>query len=536
MDKYTSIINEEKFSKLTLSVTRYPKSLQCWEQLINYLTTSASPINKAIDTNTHRLICSTYESLLFNFPYLENYYIDYALLEYRLGRISKVHKIFRKALNIFNQRSLLIWIAYLRICNEIVVDTKQLFKKYEVAEKHIGLHYHSGEFWEMYLNQLKIRCKTRQRYFIVLRKVLEIPLHSFSKFYGIWLQCIDDMRDLSELTLLVSKTDLLNKLKVHVDYAGRRGPYLSEASKSLRKFAKELYMVVQAQVMEQYTLFESQLTTQYYTSTETLIPDNEIHIWLKYLDFTIASNIPELCHLNFQRALIPLANLDIIWIKYAHWLIDMEDNHVMAKETLLTGIKFCLVKTNILRQLYPVLVKLNDLDTLQSVLDDIKGSFQDNIEESDDFNLFWDYIQYRIFLSNSTIKSRYESNESCSSISPSILEKIQKRLRYKEIKLGGESIFGPVLLLQSKENTSQIEEGVFKYIIDSKLNGYLKQGDFWVKYCELIFFDASKSYLEKRQYIVKKIWPKIPKQANVLECVRQFADQYIPEDIELLEL
>ena len=540
MDTYSTIINDEEFSKLTLNVGQFSNSLLHWEKLLNYLIEKASPINKTIEPNVYNLIVSTYESLLTNFPYLENYYVDYALLEYKLGHISKVHTIFHRGLNVFNQRSLVLWISYLRLCNDLVVDNKQLFRRYETAERFIGLHFYSGEFWQMYLEQLQLRCKTRNRYFLVLRKVLEIPIYSFSKFYAQWLRHVDEIRDLSQLSLFVSKSSLRNKLKIDPDFHARRGPYLIEAKKLIKKFTKELYMVVQYQVLEIYSHFESKLTMQYYVSKETLVPVQEIDAWTNYLDYTINLRIPELIHLNFQRALLPLANYDKIWLKYATWLIRDQNDALTARNVLLKGITMSLKKTPLLNMLYSVLVKLNDYDTLNGVLDQVSESFNngDSIEESDDFEIFWDYIQYESFLKNSRPKSRYSGvTQESGLLQEGVLTKIKQRLSLGDQKEGQMDILEALVSLLAKDTVSAIESEIFKYLIESKLPFYLHNGKFWALYTELIFLDPSRSYLEKRSYIIKEVWSKIPKNHDMwdTESLIEICNQYMPEDIGSLD-
>ena len=534
MDKYTNIINDVQFSKLTLDVTQYPKALGHWEKLLNFLLNKAAPINKTIPPNVLGLITSTFDSMLFNFPYLENYHIDYALFEYKLGNISRFHQIFKRALTIFNHRSLVLWVSYLRICNEIVIDTKQLFKKYEMAEASIGLHYHSGLFWEMYLNQLTLRCKTKQRYYIVLRKSLEVPMHAFSKFYAIWLRHIDEIRDFSELPLIVSKEDLSNKLQIDLNFGGRRGPHLKEAKKTIKRYTKELYMAVQAQVIEMYNLYESSISTQFYTSPDTIIPSDEVDTWLEYTDYIATLDISPLCHLTFQRALTTLASLDIIWIKYANWLMDIEDNYSFAKNILISGLNMSIRKSHILKHLYSVLMKLDDLDSLESILETVNLSFQNNIESSEDFELFWDYIQFQIILHNSTAKSRYEGKTEAALLPDTILTKIQYRIRNASDRKERDALLNGILSLQSKENTKVIERDIFQSIIDSTLSDYTNEDIFWNKYSKLIFFDVGMTYLEKRKYIVTKIWPQIPENLVSYEAVKEFALEYLPEDIGTL--
>lgn len=537
MDTYTRIVTSNVFSTLSLQVTKYPKTLFHWEKLINHLISQASPINKSLDPRIHELISSSYSSMLFNFPFLENYYIDYALFEYKLGNISTMHKIFRRGLQAFDQKSLLLWVSYLKICNEIVIDNKQLFKKYESAEHHVGLHYFAGEFWQLYLEQVKERCKTKNRYFIILRKVLEIPLYSFSKFYALWLHEVEEIKDLSELAYIASKEDLKKKLKIDTCYKGRRGPYLLEAKKSIRKFTKELYLVTQYQTLELYNLYESKITTHYYISTEALITSKEIRTWEQYLDYVINMDNETSTYILFHRAMIPLAHYELVWIKFATWLIDRKENYLDAKNILVKGLRFSLKKANILKLLYSTLVKLGDYDNLESLLSEIEESFSSNIEESEDFELFWDYIQYYIFLKNSVKQSRYTSVELQPLLPALALEKIKKRLDYAEKKKGQEEVISSMIQLQTKDNTKIIEEEIFKHLIDQQIPFYLENGKFWSLYCYLIYFDPARSYLEKRTYIINSVWNLIKPNQNIYESLLAFCESYLPEDVEqLIEL
>ncbi|SMN20912.1 similar to Saccharomyces cerevisiae YDR235W PRP42 U1 snRNP protein involved in splicing, required for U1 snRNP biogenesis [Maudiozyma saulgeensis] len=534
MDKYNSIINDEKFSKLSLNTTTYPKSLKHWETLLNYLIAAATPINKTINANTLRLIRSTYEAMLFNFPFLENYHIDFALFEYKLGHVSRFHKIFKRALYIHNERSLVLWVSYLRICNEIVIEPKQLFKKYEEAEQYIGLHYHSGVFWEMYLEQLKLRCKTKQRYFIVLRKILEIPLHTFSTFYGLWINHIDEIRDLSELTLFINEDDLLKKLKIDKNYSGRRGPYLADAKKAIKKFTKELYMVIQLQVMERYNLFESKLTTQYYTSAENFLPDSEVQTWVKYLDYTIELDIPELCHINFQRALTPLSNIDIIWLKYAYWLLDVVKNETMAKVVLIRGIELSLEKIKIVHLLCELLTSLDEIHTLHDLLEDMNILHENDIESCKDFNLFWDFMQFQIFLANSATLSRYDNKTPATIIPEKLLKVVQKRLIASGKRDEKNRMINGMMLLQSKKNSKSIETEIFKYVVENCQDDYLNHEQFWKEYCELILFDLNRTLTERVDYIIKTILPQMPRNKETLKAIEGLARIYFPQYIEQL--
>ena len=534
MDKYTTVVHNEKFSSLTLKVSNYPKSLIHWENLINYLVDEASPVNKSMDKRLYNLITTTYGSLLFYFPFLENYHIDYAFFEYKLGNVANFHRVFENALTVFNQRSLLLWVTYLKLCNEVVIDNKDLFKKYESAEHYIGLHFFSGEFWELYLEQLQERCVSFERYFIILRKVLEIPTHSFSKFYAIWLRSIDDIQSLSQLKLYAPKRDLEKKLKIQIHYSGRKGPYLFECKKKLKKFTKELYTVVQYQVLEIFSLFESNISRHYFVTADTLGSSKDIETWEKYLDYTINLRINQLTHLTFQRALIPLANYDIVWIKYANWLITSEIDLLTAKNVLLNGLTMSLKKVTIIKLLYSILTKMNDFNTLIGVLDSIENSFSgiNNVEE---FEIFWDYIQFRIFTTNIKLQSRYSETQSNSLLPNDILDIILGRLKSCKEKSSQEILLNYIIQLQFKENTSIIENAIFKRIVNENWKYYLENDTFWLFYCKLIYFDPFTSYLERRRRIIE-VWNMAKEYGTkVVSSLIEFGQSYLPEDLDALE-
>lgn len=229
-----------------------------------------------------------------------------------------------------------------------------------------------------------------------------------------------------------------------------------------------------------------------------------------------------------------MASLDTIWIKYADWLIDVEDDYTSAKNILVTGLGLSIKKSNILQRLYSVLMRLDDLDSLENTLQTVTSSFQDSIEQSEDFELFWDYIQFQMILHNSTPKSRYEGKAEVAFLPETILSKIQYRIRHAIDNTERSTLLNAMLSLQSKENTKLIENDIFKYIIESSLTKYLNDCVFWNVYSKLIFYDNNLPYLEKRKYIVKTIWPQIPENLKTHEDIKAFALEYLPEDIGML--
>ncbi|SCU95573.1 LANO_0E10748g1_1 [Lachancea nothofagi CBS 11611] len=530
MDDPLDDVLDENFAKFSLNVSRLPLALSHWEDLLNYLIEKASPLKKTINKELLKLIRNTYGSFFTYFPFLENYSVDYGLLEYKLGNIKEMHAAFVSALQRHNNTSLLLWLEYLKICNEVVIDNKQLFRKYELAESCIGLHFYSGEFWEMYLDQIKLRCTSNSRYLVILRKTLELPIYSYSKFYALWLQAIDEMNDVKQLTMMVPELEVSRKMKIAVRGSGRKGPQLQEAKKHLRKFTKELYMVNQHRTLEIYNLFEANIKTQFYCSAETLIEKSEIAAWWKYLDYSINNGVDKLIHVNFQRALLPLAHYEMVWIKYSLWLIESSQDFVSAKSVLSLGLRLSHKKAKIMERLSVLSIKLGHFDDLLTLFKQALEAFDNRIEETDDFELFTDYLHFTLFMEK-CINDNFQARSVCYENNP--LKIVMGRLSYGGNKKGQEELLHMVCQMYTRFSKNDLEEQIFQPIIDQGWSYYLDNAKFWYEYCHRIWIDQDTSYLDKRRHIVEKILPIGAKQkSSANQGIISFCETYLPEDLD----
>ncbi|SCU93808.1 LAFA_0F18316g1_1 [Lachancea sp. 'fantastica'] len=524
MDDTLEELLDDKFDVLSLNVSQSPMALSHWENLLNYLLEKASPVCKNINQQLLELIRQTYDSFFAYFPLLENYSVDRALLEYKIGNVRAMHTVFTSALQRHNNSSLLLWIEYLKLCNEVVINKKQLFRKYELAESYIGLHFYSGEFWELYLEQIKLRCVGHQRYLAVLRKVLEVPAYSYSKFFGLWMRAVDDIKDVKQLTLMAPEQELNRKVKIRIRGRERKGPQLQEGKKALRKFTKELYMVTQHRALEIYNLFESNIKTHYYCSAETLIEKSEISAWWRYLDYCDQNGIDQLTHLNFQRALLPLAHYEMIWLKYAAWLIQNYQDFITAKNVLSLGLQLSHRKSKILDRLCGLLVKLGKQDELQMLFKQIKSAFDDKIEETDDFELFMEYFQFTIFV------EKWDHRDGADTA----LKVLRKRLSYGGNKSGQEELLHLVCQMYARFPRKVLEEQIFRLIIDENWLYYLDNAKFWFEYCNRVWVDQKTSYLDKRRYIVEHIMPLVcNRNDSAKKSMESFCESYMPEDLDV---
>ncbi|KAL6927040.1 hypothetical protein ACO0SA_004128 [Hanseniaspora valbyensis] len=113
-----------EFQKLSKTLAKKPLVLNNWEKIINHLLKNYYKNLKFEDEVEKQeiilLLRDSYESMLTIFPYLENYVIEYANFELEQGNYRKFHIIYKESLRKMNNRSLLLWVSYLKI----LVDKK----------------------------------------------------------------------------------------------------------------------------------------------------------------------------------------------------------------------------------------------------------------------------------------------------------------------------------------------------------------------------------------------------------------------------
>ncbi|KAH3902113.1 uncharacterized protein SCODWIG_02303 [Saccharomycodes ludwigii] len=512
-----SLQNDTLYSKLVNNLISNPLRLVTWEKLINHLIDNyATPLNKSLPKEIHGLIKSTYDQILIQFPYLENYYIDYAMFEFKLGNISETQKIFEKGLKITNNRSLLLWIEFLKFLNKVSSNKKKVTKYYELADTCIGLHYYSGPFWELYLNFIRENygCNNNGniQYLKLLRKILEIPQYDFAKFYSMWLDEIDKINDLSELFKFAPKEEWSTKFEIDLQSHSqkkllnsiRKGPILFDLKQKLKKIFQELYICVEFKVMEIYQLFELPLSANhltpayYYTSIESINSKKNLDVWLKYIQYCIdLSSFPEdysLVMLNFQRCLMTnLCHLDVIWLKYSQWLIKECNDYFGALDVLWQSLRFIRKNND------KIVIKMSDIMIILNTTNEgteLRKLWSDYVSiDACELSTFIKYFEYMNFLNNTKENNQPQHKMDTTRL---IIDRIIQR---KEIAL---------LDYVSKN----CQNNYFKVILqkqgEKNMDKLINHEKFWYFYCEYIWLmdPQLRNFEQKRSFILNNIIPQ----------------------------
>lgn len=218
-----------------------------------------------------------YDEFLGNFPYLVNYYIKYIDLEYQLQNIHKCQEIYEKGFRYLSY-SIEFWMSYLKfkITTTAITFTtvKDLVTLFETARSFIGLHYHSGDFYKLYLEFLQTyETLGVTGYDNLLKYVLEIPLYNYSYFH--------------------SKVE-----KKHTD------SYITTQYKA-------------------YKLYEYEKKLTNYNDVKFILIQ-ELKTWDKYLEFMELNYPQEFVIQLYERAVITTSQYPQLWNKYIDYLVSQK--------------------------------------------------------------------------------------------------------------------------------------------------------------------------------------------------------------------
>ncbi|GME76787.1 unnamed protein product [Ambrosiozyma monospora] len=294
---------------LAQKVSENPSDFPAWQELIEHTETlpSTTPRKKVRLTkysNKHhiKLLFITYENLLIQFPYLEQYWVNFAEWKWKLdpetdisddddnGDYTTADDIYKRALSIIPS-SIVIWEAYIDYAFNVKNTTEHIFHIFQDAITEVGYHFYSHTIYDKFLDFLKKHDMSKY-YHLLLRRIIEIPLYHYSKYFKLWLHLIDTA-DLTTIKYMITQPDLKKYYKLKY-----RDLIKDETFKtlkiSLRKTFLDVYITTQFNVFQMFN-FEKKLETPYFEPNAELTRD-ELNNWNSYLQYielvTLKKNQP----------------------------------------------------------------------------------------------------------------------------------------------------------------------------------------------------------------------------------------------------
>lgn len=301
---------DEEWSRLSLLVANDPDNFKNWESLVALVFKGLSKVSSQERLDLMRI---TTDQFLLKYPLLEQYWVNYAQLEFVLGFTDKARLIFEKSLTVLPYSNL-IWLNYLSLVELVEINYERVLTYYQKAETKVGFHYHSYEFWQSYLRFEEKNNGKSLFYYNLLKKILEIPIFNYSYFFKLFFKEIEEL-DKEALYKLIGEVDLQKKLKADLS----KDSNLHDLKAKLKKIYTDVYITTQFRTFELYN-YEKNVKLEYFVPG-MIRSYQEIANWEQYLSYTEINGSIGQIHQLYERCLVPMARYPQFWLKYANHLI-----------------------------------------------------------------------------------------------------------------------------------------------------------------------------------------------------------------------
>ncbi|KAG7736137.1 hypothetical protein KL923_005057 [Ogataea haglerorum] len=249
-----SDLNVDDLPKDWLELSRYlhnnAHDFSAWEQLVSVA------LKLKQDAVSSRLVAISYENLLVNFPFCEQYWCNYADYLFRAGRTDEAREIYERGVEVVPM-SIVIWTKYLDFVVETVHQYDPVIALFERARTQVGTHFYAHLLYDRYLQFLKAHRRTKE-YHYLLRRVIEVPLYHYSKYIRQFFKLIENA-DLDTIKYLITKEDLKTVYKLSwPDLIGRKDDKVfTDLKKDMRKRYMDLYITTQYNVFQLWPFEEA---------------------------------------------------------------------------------------------------------------------------------------------------------------------------------------------------------------------------------------------------------------------------------------
>lgn len=241
-------------------------SLEKWEVLIQKTEEVLTRVRSGHALDVGR---SVFDKFLTKFPLLFGYWIKYAQLEQQYGDDEVMKMVYERSVAAF-PNSIELWLQYLDL--ETDRDKKRVL--FQRASRLVGQDFLSHPFWDKYLEF----CAEDDQVEVVkvLEAIIRIPLHQYARYY-------EKYRELG-----------------------------AETSES-----QQVFQTTATKTNERWT-YESKITRNYFHVVE--LEKDQLDNWDAYLDYMEESASRDETVALYERALIPGALYEGLWLRYARWL------------------------------------------------------------------------------------------------------------------------------------------------------------------------------------------------------------------------
>ena len=305
----------KKMEDFSLPEQKY--DFEAWMKILNRIDINdASSIPQQYINSYYNL----FDQFLATFPLLHLFWSKYAHFKYATtGEPNEAIQVFKHALskNILFY-SIEMWNEYLQFVRETIQtpENDALRAAYAEALDSIGFQYKSGSLW---ISAIQHEISQNRN-----------PIYYFYKAISCCTDLIGKIKEMMQPFIFRTSIDNLRRLRTFsslLEYIGSAGiPLEPEAHQETEEYSviiqkfdhQHKKTISELNFIHRY---ESQITQPFFTFTPP--DDAEISIWEQYTDWAIRAKRPlDYIVRIFERALIPCAFIDALWIEYCLFFED----------------------------------------------------------------------------------------------------------------------------------------------------------------------------------------------------------------------
>lgn len=314
----------QEWNRVNAALENDPDNFELWQDLIDRAHALEGGINRYSTKDAIDIVRDSYDRLLERFPLLHGFWIKYANVEFRLGSSDNADKVYERALGYIPRGSVQLWVEYCKFM--LLTTTRNMDHIRTVLERAaaaIGSHFLAHEFWDVYI-EFEEREGDLNGVFKVVLRAASNPLHQYAKYFD-KLRRLQDKVHCDVLVPPFEADRIRAEIELEqIEGTGNNLPFEQDFRERAQLYHFELYQKVQAQVSKRWQ-YESAIHREHFHIA--FLEELELVNWRKYLQFEMVENSKtdiDRVLLLFERAIVPSALHEEVWLLYVRFLIASE--------------------------------------------------------------------------------------------------------------------------------------------------------------------------------------------------------------------
>ncbi|KAI0237084.1 hypothetical protein L0F63_000573 [Massospora cicadina] len=214
-----------------------------------------------------------------------------------------------------------LWVYFLAFRMDQLHDKWVVRKAFKRGAEAIGIDFYSHPFWDKYL-EFEQGLKNEDNVFGILSHVISIPMHQYAKYYEKYVAAIKGRTPqeiLGEEVYSKYEADIRNSTSLQaMEGAAADTEVAEKLAARVQKHHTTLFETTQKETNLRWA-FEGEIRRTYFHVKP--LEHSQLQNWKRYLEFEEAQDDEMRIEVLYERCLVPCAQYQDFWVRYAHWLI-----------------------------------------------------------------------------------------------------------------------------------------------------------------------------------------------------------------------